>query len=126
MAYLREEKETLEIDYPLENIWAAIPKAIRALNWKIQEKDDDTHKLKIKTKSGFLSYSSIIQVEIVFVDDKTTRMNLNAETPVTTITAMADFGRTKDRVELFVGAIAKQLEKGKKKKTSNAPKSSET
>ena len=31
MAYLRNEDEKLEVDYPLEKIWAAIPEVIKIL-----------------------------------------------------------------------------------------------
>ena len=119
MAYLREEKEKLEIEYPLEKIWAAIPPAAKSLEWTIETIDDTTHKVKLKTKAGFLSYSTKIQVEAVSVDGEITRMAINAETPVTTITAMADFGRTRDRIDLFVEALAKQMEKKKKKKPTD-------
>jgi hypothetical protein len=47
------------------------------------------------------------------VDEQTTRISINAETPVTTITSLADFGRTRDRVEIFIEALAKQMEKKK-------------
>jgi hypothetical protein len=111
MAYLRKEKETVEISYPLEMVWAAIPKAIKTLEWKIEEKNDETHNAKVKTKSGFMSYSSILYIDAISVDEKTTRMSVNAETPVTTITSIADFGRTKDRIELLIETLAKQMNK---------------
>ena len=111
MAYLRKEKETVEISYPLEMVWAAIPKAIKTLEWKIEEKNDETHNAKVKTKSGFMSYSSVLYIDAISVDEKTTRMSVNAETPVTTITSIADFGRTKDRIELFIETLAKQMNK---------------
>jgi hypothetical protein len=116
MAYLRDESEKLEIDYPLEKIWAAVPQAVEILEWKILEKDDQTYKAKIKTKGGFLSYGTVLMVEASAVDDKTCRMTLNAETPVTTITSMADFGRTRDRVDQFVEVLSKLMEPEKKKK----------
>jgi hypothetical protein len=120
MAYTRDEKEKLEVDYPLEKVWAAIPQAVKALEWTIQEKDDSNHKVKLKTKGGFLSYSTVIEVELVAADDKS-RMFLTAETPVTTITSMVDFGKTRDRVEQFVGVLAGVLKKseGKKKKSAS-------
>ncbi len=114
MAYLRDEQEKLEIDYPLEKVWEAVPLAVKTLEWTIQEKDDEAHKVKLKTKSGFLAYSTLIVVEAVSVDEKTSRISINAETPVTTITSMADFGRTRDRLDQFIGALAKQMEKKKK------------
>lgn len=111
MAYLRKEKETIEISFPLNSVWAAIPKAIATLQWKIEEKDDDKHHAKAKTKSGFMSYSSNITIDVSSVDEKTTRMSVAAETPVTTITSIADFGRTKDRIEMFIELLAKQMNK---------------
>jgi len=55
MAYLREDKQKIEIDYPLERVWVAIPETIKILEWKIQEQNDVTHKIKIKSigKLGF-------------------------------------------------------------------------
>lgn len=114
MAYLRDEKEKLEIDYRLEKIWAAIPEVVKTLQWTIEEKDDNKHTAKLKTKAGFLSYSTKLIVEAVAIDEKKSRMSINAETPVTTITSMADFGRTRDRIDQFVEALAKQIEKKKK------------
>jgi len=111
MAYLRNEKENLEIDYPLEQIWGAIPKTLKTLEWKLEEEDDEKHTAKIKTKSGFMAYGSILYIEVKAVNEKTTRMSISAETPVTTITSIADFGRTRDRVEIFIEALAKQMEK---------------
>ena len=113
MAYLRDEKEKLEISYPLERVWEAIPKVIKVLEWKFEEKDNEKHTAKVKTKSGFMSYSSTLNIEVNSVDEKTTRMSINAETPVTTITSIADFGRTRDRIEIFIEALAKQMEKKK-------------
>lgn len=111
MAYTRNEKETLEVDYPIERIWEAIPKVVETLEWKIEEKNDQAHKAKIRTKPSFMAYSTIILVDTVAVDEKTTRMTLDAETPVTTITSIADFGRTKDRLYKFIETLAKHVEK---------------
>jgi len=113
MAYLRNEKENLEIDYPLEKIWAAIPDVITILEWKIEEKDDASHKVKVKTKGGFMAYSSILNIEVTSVDENSTNMSINAETPVTTITSIIDFGRTRDRIGQFIEILAKQMEKKK-------------
>jgi len=116
MAYLRDEKEKLEIDYPIDKIWAAILNVVKTLEWAIQEQNDEAHRMKLKTKAGFLSYQTILLVEAVSVNEKTTQMAITAETPVTTITSMADFGRTRDRVEQFVRLLAKQVEPEKKEK----------
>lgn len=111
MAYLRDENENLEVDYPLEKIWAAIPDVITILEWQIEEKDDTTHKAKVKTKGGFMAYSSILNIEVTSVDENTTRISIKAETPVTTITSIIDFGRTRDRIGQFIEILAKQMEK---------------
>jgi len=115
MAYLRDEKEKMEIDYPLDKVWAAIPKAVKELEWTIQDQNNSDYKMKIKTKPGFLAYSSIFHIEANSVDENKTHMIVYAETPVTTITAMADFGRTRDRIDHFIEALAKQMDKEKKK-----------
>ena len=109
MAYLRKEKDTVEIDYPLDKVWAAVPKALASLQWTIEEKDDAAHHAKVKTEGAFLSYPSVLMIDAVAVDEKTARFKVTAETPVTTITAMADFGRSRDRIDLFFEALAKQL-----------------
>jgi len=113
MAYLRDEKENLEVSYSLEKIWSAIPDVITILEWQIEEKDDASHKAKVKTKGGFMAYSSILCIEVTSVDENTTRMAINAETPVTTITSIIDFGRTRDRIGQFIETLAKQMEKKK-------------
>jgi len=109
MAYLRKENETVEIDYSLGKVWAAVPKALASLEWTIQENDDAAHHVKAKTQGGFMSYPSVLIIDGVKVDEKTARVKVTAETPVTTITSIADFGRTRDRIELFFEALAKQL-----------------
>jgi hypothetical protein len=111
MAYLRSEKEKLEIEYPLDAVWAAVPEVVKILEWKIEEQNDQTHHVKIKTKAGFLAYSSTVYVDITVTDEKTTQMAVSAETPVTTITSVADFGRTADRLDQFITVLAKYLEK---------------
>jgi hypothetical protein len=117
MAYLRNEKETVEVDYSLEKIWAAIPEAVKALEWTIEEKNDESHKMKVKTKGGFMAYGSSMDVEVKSMDENTTRILLNAETPVTTITSIIDFGRTRDRMGQFIEILARVMEK-KSSKTS--------
>jgi hypothetical protein len=109
LAYLRKEKETFEIDYPLTKIWATIPKALASLEWTIEEIDDAAYHAKAKTKRGFMSYSSVLIIDAIPVDKKTARVTVTAETPVTTITSIADFGRTQHRIESFFEALAKQL-----------------
>jgi len=111
MAYLREEKQKIEIDYPIEKVWDAIPEVAKIIEWTLEEKNDETHKAKLRTKKGFLSYNTVMNVEAVSVDEQTTRVSINAETPVTTITSMADFGRTRDRIELFIEGLAVQIDR---------------
>ena len=109
MAYLREEKETLEVSYPLDVVWEAIPKAVSNSGWTIEEANKETHHVKIKTKGAFLSYASKLTVDLSVIDGKTTRMMIKGETPVTTITSVADYGRTGERIEVLVAALSKVM-----------------
>jgi len=109
MAYLRKEKETVEIVYSLNKVWAAIPKALTSLEWDVEQIDDTAHHVKAKTTAGFVSWSSVLLIDAVPVDENTTGVSVAAETPVTTITAIVDFGRTRQRIDLFFAALAKQL-----------------
>jgi hypothetical protein len=118
MAYLRKETETVEIDYPLAKVWAAVPKALVSLHWTIEESDDMAHHVKAKTKGAFMSYPSVLIIDGAGVDEKTARVKVTAETPVTTITSVADFGRTRERIDQFLEALAKQLVKKPTKKTA--------
>jgi len=113
VAYLRQEKETVEIDYPLSKVWEAMPKALALLEWTIEQSDDEAHHAKVKTKSAFLSYSSTLIIDAVPVNEKKCRVTVKAETPVTTVTSIADFGRSRERIDLFFSALAKQLNTGK-------------
>jgi hypothetical protein len=110
MAYLRTEKDSFEIDYPLDKVWDAIPDVIKYLNWTIEEKDDQKHTAKLKSKPGFLAFATVLLIEASSVDNETSKMTINAETPVTTITSIADFGRTQDRLAQFVDELAKEME----------------
>jgi carbon monoxide dehydrogenase subunit G len=116
MAYLRKEQEMVEIDHPLTNVWEAIQKAIPDIEWTIEEIKDKEYQIKVKTKSGFMSYSSLLLIEAIKVTEDTTRINIFAETPVTTVTAVADFGRTRQRIDLFLAGLVKQLSLNKIKK----------
>lgn len=109
MAYTREANETLEVSYPIETLWDAIPKAVTKQEWKILEVDHVSHRVKIKTKGAFLSYGSTLTVELSPIDTKNTRMTVTAETPVTTITSMADYGRTRERIAVLVSTLGKIL-----------------
>ncbi len=109
VAYLRREKEIIETDFPIDKVWEAIGKTILTLDWTAEENDDKAHKLKIKTRGAFLSYSSVINVEVVAVKENTTRVNVSAETPVTTLTGIVDFGRTRERIDTFLMAMMSYL-----------------
>jgi hypothetical protein len=109
MAYVREEKENFEIDFPTQKIWENIPKVIDKLEWTIQETDEANHHLKVKTKGAILSYGSTMKIDITAVDEKTTKLSLVVETPVTTITSMADYGRSAERMDMFVTTLAKLM-----------------
>ena len=114
MAYLRNEKQTVEIDYSLAEVWSAIPEVIASLEWKMEQVDDAAHHAMVKTKGGFMSYGSTLMIDGVPVDKTKCRVTVHGETPVTTITALADFGRASDRIQLFFETLAKRLNTTKK------------
>lgn len=109
MAYLRKEDETIEMDYPLSKVWEAIHKAIKDLKWTIEETKDTEYQLKAKTKKSFMSYSSLFLINAEAIKENVTRVKISAETPVTTLTAIADFGKTKERLNMFLSALSNQL-----------------
>ena len=109
MAYLRKEKETVEIDYPLSTVWETIPNTLASLEWAIQEIDQERHQLRVKTRSGFMLFSSTLLIDAISVDEKTSRITVAIETPVTTITAMMEFGRARERLDLFFETLSKHL-----------------
>ncbi len=109
MAYLRKEKEIVEMDFPISKVWDAIAKATTSLEWKVEETNESIHQLKVKSKANFMAYASNLTVVVTNVGDKTTRVTVSAETPVTTITGIVDFGRTRERIDSFLLALVKQL-----------------
>ena len=109
MAYLQKEKATVEIAYSLNKVWTAIPKVLTSLEWDIDQIDDTAHHVKIRTKSSLMSWGSVLLIDAIAVDRSTTRVSVVAETPVTTITAMVEFGRTRQRIYMFFIELKKQL-----------------
>jgi hypothetical protein len=106
MAYLRESKKEIDIDFSLESIWQAIPKAVNELDWEIPEKDETTHHITIKTSDTLTSYASILKVELKTQNENATHMIIYGQTPVTTITSTLQFGQTYDSVEDFILVLA--------------------
>lgn len=109
MAYLRKEQETVETDHPLNKVWTAIQKVLTSLEWNIEQIDETAHHVKAKTKAGPLSYGSMLLIDAKPVDENVTRVSIAGETPVTTITAIIDFGQGRRRINLFLAELAKQL-----------------
>jgi hypothetical protein len=109
MAYLRKERETVEIAYSLDRVWTAISKVLTGLEWNMEQIDDATHHVKAKTKTTLMSWGSVVLIDAEVVDKNTTRVSVVTETPVTTITAVVELGRTRQRINLFLAELARQL-----------------
>jgi hypothetical protein len=109
MAYLRREKETVEVDYPLSKVWVDMGKAIASLEWVVMEKNEGAHMLKVKTKSNFMAYASEFNIQATPLYESSTKVAISAETPVTTITGIFDIGRTSERIETFLLALRRQV-----------------
>ncbi len=119
MAYLRREKEIVEVDYPLGTVWEAVTKAITSLEWKIAENKEAAHQVKTTTKANFMAYASTLTITAEASQEKVTRITITAETPVTTITGIVDFGRTRERIDSFLLALTKQLKPESVKSSSS-------
>ncbi len=111
MAYTRDETENIEVDYSAKQLWEGIPKALTKLEWTIIESDKEKFHLTVKTKGAFMSYPSNMKIDLVPVNDKSTRILISGQTPVTTITSVLDFGRTRERIERFIVTLAQLMEK---------------
>ena len=116
MAYLRDEKETVEMDFPLSVVWTTIKDAVARLGWTLESSDDLSHRLQAKTKKAFLSYSTLLTVDAIGISEKVTRVVVSAETPVTTITSVVDFGKTHERIDTLLQALSIELNTQKKAK----------
>jgi hypothetical protein len=119
MAYLRKENQTVETDYSLNKVWTAVPKALVSLEWSVEAIDERAHQVKAKTKAAFMSLSSVLLINVIPVSKNTTRISVAAETPVTTITSIADFAQGRRRITLFLSELANHLAKSKKQKGRN-------
>jgi hypothetical protein len=109
MAYLRKEKETVEMDYSLDKVWMAIQNVLKNLRLNIEQIDEKTYHVKAKTKTALMAWSSVLLIDVVPVNANTTRVSVTAETPVTTITSVIDFGLTKRRINVFLGELSNEL-----------------
>lgn len=109
MAYLRDEKETVETDFPLNVVWETIKKTTTCLGWTIEAADESTRRMQAKTKEAcFLSYATVLSIEAKAVSEKVSRVTISAETPVTPLTSV-DFGKTHGCVDSFLQALSKEL-----------------
>jgi len=111
MAYLRKEKETVEIDYAIDKVWKVVPKALKEVGCTIEQIDEKAHRINAKTQKGFISWSSMLLIDVTRADEKKTRVSVVAETPFTTISSVIDFGRARRRIDLLFAALAKHLNK---------------
>jgi hypothetical protein len=109
MAYLRKERETVEMDYALDRVWSAVQKVVQGLEWSLEQIDDAAHHIKAKTRRTYMSWSSVVLIDAVSRGEKTTRVSVAAETPVTTITSLVYYGQARQLINSFLVELAKQL-----------------
>jgi hypothetical protein len=109
VAYVRREESMMEFAHPLRKVWARIPKALVNLGWSVELVDDVAHRVKVKTQSGLMAWGSVFLIDAVAIHAKSTRVSVAAETPVTAITGLVDFGRTGQRIDLFFQELQRQL-----------------
>jgi len=106
---LRKDDETVEIDHPLWKVWAGTQNALKILQWSTEQVDEAAHRVKAKTKAGPWSWGSILLINVTPVNESTTRVSVAAETTITMITAIIDFGQGRRRIGQFFAELAKQL-----------------
>jgi hypothetical protein len=109
MAYLRQMQKDVDIDFPVEAIWKAIPTAIDELDWEITREDDVNHRLTIRTSDTLTSYASTLNLELKKMDETRSHLVILGETPVTTITSTLQFSQTCDAMEDFVLELAEVM-----------------
>ncbi len=109
MAYLRKDEETVEIGHTLAKVWTAVHKATESLGWELQETNEAEHRVKVKSKAGPMSWSSVLLIDVTHVDENTSRVLVRAETPITMIVAIIDFAQGRRRIGQFLEELAKQL-----------------
>jgi hypothetical protein len=109
MAYLRKDDETVEIDHPLGKVWMGVQTALTSLQWSTEQVDEAAHRVKAKTKAGPWSWGSILLINVTPVSESMTRVSVAAETTITMITAIIDFGQGRRRIGQFLAELAKQL-----------------
>jgi hypothetical protein len=113
LAYLRREQENVETDFPQSKVWETVSKVAAELEWTVEESDEATYKMKIRTKANFMAYASLMTIELSSAKENTTRIKVAAETPVTTLTGIVDFGRTRERIDTFLMTLMAQLSEKK-------------
>ena len=97
------------MDYSLDKVWMAIQNVLKNLRLNIEQIDEKTYHVKAKTKTALMAWSSVLLIDVVPVNANTTRVSVTAETPVTTITSVIDFGLTKRRINVFLGELSNEL-----------------
>ena len=110
LAYLRKGNETVEIDYSLDRVWESIKKVLVSLSITTERIDEVSHHVKAKTKGRLFTLSSTLFIDAVAVEGRKTRITVSAETPVTTITAMINFGGAKHQINLLLMELTRQLD----------------
>jgi hypothetical protein len=99
------------MDYSLDKVWIAVQNVLKNLELNIEQIDETTHHVKAKTKTALVAWRSVLLIHVVPVNKNTTRVSVTAETPVTTITSVIDFGLTRRRINVFLGELSNELAK---------------
>jgi hypothetical protein len=110
VAYVRKEEDAVGLAYPLSKVWAAIPEVLNSLGWTVERVDDVIHRVRAKARASFVAWVpvdevSVFVIDAVRVDKNATRVSVAAETSG----SVADYGRTRKRVDLFFQQLRKQL-----------------
>ena len=109
MPTLQELKKEINIDFPLQQVWEAIPKAVDQLDWEIVKQNSFAYEFIIRTAQALVSYFLILEVELTALGQETTHIVIYGEIPVTTINSTQPVNLTDNEINHFVSALSETM-----------------
>jgi len=110
MTYQRKTEDTLGLTSSIDNVWNAIPRVLKSLDWKIESTDLAMHRVKAKAKAtSMLAGGSTLLIEVSAIDANNSKVQILSETGGQLPFYMDR--RTKKRVEVFFEALHTEMMK---------------
>ena len=90
--------------YSIDKVWNAVFEALDSLHWPVDRSEPVFHKIKAKTRTSWLAWSSNILIDLSAIDDKNTKVSVIAETH-----QAIDWGQTGERIDRFFQTLQSQF-----------------